>query len=464
MDLRFSAEDERFRAEVRDFLAAKLTPEMREAAMKTTTVFADKELAMRWQAILVARGWAVPAWPREHGGTDWSPTQKYIFGEECAKARAPGLIPLGLRMLAPVLFRYGTEAQKRHYLPRMLSGEHYWCQGYSEPGSGSDLSSLKTTAVKDGDDYLVNGTKIWTTHAQFADHIFCLVRTNPSGKPQAGITFLLIPMNTPGITVEPIITLAGDHEVNQVFFDDVRVPQSNRVGPENEGWTVAKYLLEFERGGGGATPRLKVELDELKAIARHERTERVALLDEPGFRKRIAELEVRTSALEFAELVNLARMARGESPGAGSSLAKNTSVDIEQQINTLKLEAIQHYGLPHANLISLNGHNEGLGRAGVCRDGDGALSQLAGGIGVRRVAGSAEEHHRQGGARSLNPHPWPMVGAISRSRSAIDACRLPGWHDCGPGPRGTRPGCPHFPTCPDPRGARPRSRRRVRCR
>jgi alkylation response protein AidB-like acyl-CoA dehydrogenase len=358
MDLRFSAEDERFRAEVREFLAAKLTPEMREAAMKTTTVFADKELAMRWQALLVARGWAVPAWPREHGGTDWSPTQKYIFGEECAKARAPGLIPLGLRMLAPVLFRYGTEEQKRHYLPRMLSGEHYWCQGYSEPGSGSDLSSLKTTAVRDGDDYLVNGTKIWTTHAQFADHIFCLVRTNPSGKPQAGITFLLIPMNTPGITVEPIITLAGDHEVNQVFFDDVRVPQSNRVGPENEGWTVAKYLLEFERGGGGATPRLKVELDELKAIARHERADGVALFDEPGFRKRIADLEVRTSALEFAELVNLARMSRGESPGAGSSLAKNTSVDIEQQINTLKLEAIQHYGLPHANLISLNGHNE----------------------------------------------------------------------------------------------------------
>jgi len=358
MDLRFSPEDEQFRAEVREFLDAKLTPDMREAAKKTTTVFADKDLAMRWQLILAEKGWAVPAWPREYGGTDWTPTQKYIFGEECAKAHAPGLIPLGLRMLAPVMFKYGTEEQKSYYLPKMLSGEHYWCQGYSEPGSGSDLSSLKTTAVKDGDDYIVNGTKIWTTHAHFADHIFCLVRTNPGVKPQAGITFLLIPMNTPGITVDPIITLAGDHEVNQVFFDDVRVPQSNRVGPENEGWTVAKYLLEFERGGGGASPRLKVALDELKAIAQRERADGVPLFEDPGFRKRVAELEIRTAALEFAELVSLARMSRGESPGPGSSLAKNTSVDIEQQLLTLKLEAIQHYGLPHANFISLNGHNE----------------------------------------------------------------------------------------------------------
>jgi alkylation response protein AidB-like acyl-CoA dehydrogenase len=341
MDLKFSPEDEQFRAEVRDFLDRKLTPDMREAARKTTTVFADKDLAMRWQLILAEKGWAVPVWPREYGGTDWTPTQKYIFGEECAKAHAPGLIPLGLRMLAPVLFKYGTEEQKRHYLPKMLSGEHYWCQGYSEPGSGSDLSSLKTTAVKDGDDYIVNGTKIWTTHAHFADHIFCL-----------------IPMNTPGITVEPIITLAGDHEVNQVFFDDVRVPQSNRVGPENEGWTVAKYLLEFERGGGGASPRLKVALDELKAIARLERADCVPLFEDPGFRKRIAELEIRTAGLEFSELLNLARMSRGESPGPSSSLVKNTSVDIEQQLLTLKLEAIQHYGLPHANFISLNGHNE----------------------------------------------------------------------------------------------------------
>jgi acyl-CoA dehydrogenase len=358
MKLEFSEQDESFRQEVRAFFDAHLTEEMREAARRTTTVFADKDLAMRWQKILVDKGWAVPAWPVEYGGTDWTPTQKYIFSEESARAHAPGLIPLGLRMLAPVLFKYGTDEQKNYYLPRMLSGEHYWCQGYSEPGSGSDLSSLKTTAKKDGSDYVVNGTKIWTTHAQFADHIFCLVRTDSSGRPQAGITFLLIPMNTPGITVEPIITLAGDHEVNQVFFDDVRVPQSNRVGPENEGWTVAKYLLEFERGGGGSAARLKESLAALKSMALQEKDGGVALLDDPSFRARISALEIRTSALEFAELVTLARLSRGESPGAGSSLAKNTSVDIDQSILELKLEVIQHYGLPHANFISLNGYNE----------------------------------------------------------------------------------------------------------
>ena len=238
MNIEFSAEDEVFREEVKNFLSTNLTDEMRREAERTTTVFADKDLAMKWQEILVEKGWAVPAWPVEHGGVAWTPNQKYIWGQECAKSHAPGLIPLGLRMLAPVLFKYGTPEQKAEYLPKILSGEQYWCQGYSEPGSGSDLSSLKTSAVKDGDDYVVNGTKIWTTHAHFADHIFCLVRTDTGVKPQAGITFLLIPLDMPGITVKPIITIADDHEVNQVFFDDVRVPQSNRVGPENEGWTV----------------------------------------------------------------------------------------------------------------------------------------------------------------------------------------------------------------------------------
>lgn len=353
MDLTFSKEDEAFRQEVREFLGANLTEDMREQSIKTTSVFADRDLAMRWQKVLVEKGWAVPAWPVEHGGVEWSVTQKYIFSEECAKARAPGLIPLGLRMLAPVVIRYGTDEQQADLLPKMLSGEHYWCQGYSEPGSGSDLSSLKTAAVKDGDDYIVNGTKIWTTHAHFADHIFCLVRTESSGKPQAGITFLLIPMETAGVTVDPIITLAGDHEVNQVFFDNVRVPQANRLGPENEGWTVAKVLLEFERGGGGSAPGLKVALDELKLIAQREHDDATPLMSDPSFRARVTDAEIRTRALEFAELSNLARMSRGETPGPGSSLAKNTSVDINQAIQELKLEAIHYYGLPHANFISL---------------------------------------------------------------------------------------------------------------
>ncbi len=358
MDVAFSREDEAFREEVRTFLDEKLTPSMRTAAARTTTVFADKDLAMAWQKILVEKGWAVPAWPVEYGGTGWSATQKYIFSEESARASAPGLIPLGLRMLAPVLFKYGTEAQKSHYLPKMLSGEHYWCQGYSEPGSGSDLSSLKLAAVADGDDYILNGAKIWTTHAQFADHIFCLVRTDATGKPQHGITFLLVPMRQPGIKVEPIITLAADHEVNQVFFDNVRVPQANRVGPEHQGWTVAKYLLEFERGSGGAAARIQVSLDHLKAIAKTELRNGVPLWDDRGFRARVSTLEIRAQALQLAEHRTLALLTRGESPGPGSSLAKNVSVDIDQAINELKLEAVQYYGLAHANLISMNGHNE----------------------------------------------------------------------------------------------------------
>ena len=358
MDFTFSAEDEAFRAEVQAFLQAKLTDGMRRAAARTTTVFADKDLAMRWQAILVEQGWAVPSWPVEHGGTGWGPTQKYIFGEELARAGAPGLIPLGLRMLAPVLFKYGTERQKAHYLPKMLSGEHYWCQGYSEPGAGSDLSSLKTAAVQDGDDYLVNGTKIWTTHAQFADHIFCLVRTDSSGRPQHGITFLLIPMSAPGVRVAPIITLAADHEVNQVFFDDVRVPQANRVGPEHEGWNVAKYLLEFERGGGGAAARLRVSINHLKAIAEAEKDGVAPLWASSSFRARVNALDIRIEALQFDEHLTLARMSRGESPGSGSSLAKNNTVEIDQAINELKLEAVSHYAMPHANLISMNGRNE----------------------------------------------------------------------------------------------------------
>ena len=358
MDIAYSKEDEAFREEVRTFLDEKLTPSMREAAARTTTVFADKDLAMAWQKILVEKGWAVPTWPVEYGGTGWTATQKYIYSEENARASAPGLIPLGLRMLAPVLFKYGTEEQKSHYLPKMLSGEHYWCQGYSEPGSGSDLSSLKLPAVAQGDDYILNGSKIWTTHAQFADHIFCLVRTDPTGKPQHGITFLLVPMDTPGVKVEPIITLAADHEVNQVFFDEVRVPQSNRVGPEHQGWTVAKYLLEFERGGGGAAARIQVSLDHLKAIAQAELQGGTPLWEDLGFRARISSLEIRTQGLQLAEHRTLARLSRGESPGTGSSLAKNITVEIDQGINELKMEAVQYYSMPHANLISMNGFNE----------------------------------------------------------------------------------------------------------
>ena len=345
--MNYSKEELAFRDEVRQLLRDELTPEIIAGNKNTTTALGNNDAAMAWQAILNRRGWAGVAWPKEFGGTGWSSNQRYIFNSECEKAGAPKLIPLGLRMLAPVLFKYGTKEQQDHYLPKMLSAEHYWCQGYSEPGSGSDLASLKTRAERDGDFYVVNGTKIWTTNAHHADHIFCLVKTNPDVKPQAGISFLLIEMNTPGISVEPIITMAGDHEVNQVFFDNVRVPISNIVGPENDGWKVAKYLLEFERGGSSVATRLQVDMAELKMLL--DRVE-----GEDALKGRAKEIGIKISALSQMETDMQSKIARGEKPGAGSSLMKIMASTLGQEISTIKMEAIGNYSLPHNNLLLLN--------------------------------------------------------------------------------------------------------------
>ena len=347
MELNYSKEELAFRDEVRQLLRDELTPEIIAGNKSTTTALGNNDAAMAWQAILNRRGWAGVAWPKEFGGTGWSSNQRYIFNSECEKAGAPKLIPLGLRMLAPVLFKYGTKEQQDYYLPKMLSAEHYWCQGYSEPGSGSDLASLKTRAERDGDFYVVNGTKIWTTNAHHADHIFCLVKTNPDVKPQAGISFLLIEMNTPGINVEPIITMAGDHEVNQVFFDNVRVPISNIVGPENDGWKVAKYLLEFERGGSSVATRLHVDMAELKMLL--DRVE-----GEDALKGRAKEIGIKISALSQMETDMQSKIARGEKPGAGSSLMKIMASTLGQEISTIKMEAIGNYSLPHNNLLLLN--------------------------------------------------------------------------------------------------------------
>ena len=353
MEVELDAEELAFQEQVRTLLREELTSEIRAATAKTTTVFADKDVALAWQRILHKRGWAGVSWPKEFGGPGWTSNQRYIFNRECALAGAPGLIPLGLRMLAPVIFRYGTKEQQDYYLPKILSGEHYWCQGYSEPGSGSDLASLKTKAEKDGDDYIVNGTKIWTTHAQFADHIFCLVRTDAEAKPQAGISFLLIDMDSPGVTVEPITTLAGDHEVNQVFLDNIRVPVTNRVGPENEGWVVAKYLLEFERGGGTAATGLRIAMDNLKILL-------VDLPADSDIHERSAKTEVEVTALSQMEAELQSKIATGENIGPGSSLMKNIASMLGQQIAALRLEAMAYYGIPHNNLLWLNG-KEGVG-------------------------------------------------------------------------------------------------------
>ena len=347
MELNYTKEELEFRDEVRQLLRDELTPEIIAGNKNTTTALGNNDAAMAWQAILNKRGWAGVAWPKEFGGTGWSSNQRYIFNSECEKAGAPKLIPLGLRMLAPVLFKYGTKEQQDYYLPKMLSAEHYWCQGYSEPGSGSDLASLKTRAERDGDFYVVNGTKIWTTNAHHADHIFCLVKTNPDVKPQAGISFLLIEMNTPGISVEPIITMAGDHEVNQVFFDNVRVPISNIVGPENDGWKVAKYLLEFERGGSSVATRLHVDMAELKMLL--DRVE-----GEDALKGRAKEIDIKISALSQMETDMQSKIARGEKPGAGSSLMKIMASTLGQEISTIKMEAIGNYSLPHNNILLLN--------------------------------------------------------------------------------------------------------------
>ncbi|MFO0541410.1 MAG: acyl-CoA dehydrogenase family protein [Phenylobacterium sp.] len=343
MHLDLSAEDLAFRDEVRTFLDANLTDELRRAGRRATSVFMDKTYSLAWQKILHGRGWVAPAWPEPYGGPGWSEMQRYIFAAECARAGAPSLAPMGLKMVGPVIMGYGTEDQKAHYLPRILSGEDYWCQGYSEPGAGSDLAALQLRAEREGDSYVLNGTKIWTTHAHWANRMFCLVRTRTDGKAQAGITFVLLDMQTPGVTVRPIITLAGEHEVNQVYFDNVRVPVSGRVGDENQGWTVAKYLLEFERGGGSAAG-LKVSYERLRALARAERSDDGgALIDDPGFRSRLAAVGVILDAVEMTERRVLSELASGRNPGPASSMLKTQGTETMQKLDELAIEGIAAY-------------------------------------------------------------------------------------------------------------------------
>ncbi|MBI1262987.1 MAG: acyl-CoA dehydrogenase [Rhizobiales bacterium] len=343
MDLHFTAEDAAFRDEVRSFIDENLTPELREAGKLTTSVFTDKKWNLAWQKILYKKGWVAPHWPVEYGGTGWNEMQRYIFSSECARAGTPQLSPMGLRMCGPMLMKFGTDEQKAFYLPRILAGEDYWCQGYSEPGSGSDLASLQLKAVREGDDYVLNGTKIWTTHAHFANRMFCLVRTDASGKPQQGITFVLIDMDTPGLKVEPIITLAGEHEVNQVFFDDVRVPVANRVGEENDGWTVAKYLLEFERGGAYAAG-LNIGIEKIREVASAEKSDSgERLMDDAAFARKLAEAAIEIKSMEITEHRVMAELADGKNPGPASSMLKTRGTELRQRLDEIAVEAIAYY-------------------------------------------------------------------------------------------------------------------------
>ncbi len=360
MDLNYSTEDLAFRAEVRAFLEAKLPQDLSDAVRLGRGL--GKEGHDRWHSILNEQGWLAPTWPEEYGGCGWNAVQRHIFEEECCRAHAPRIVPFGLTMLAPVLQKFGSDQQRAYFLPKILSGEHWWCQGYSEPGAGSDLASLRTRAVRDGDHYVVNGQKTWTTLGQYANWIFCLVRTDPDAKQQEGISFLLIDMKTPGITVDPIQTLdqpvKGAQEINQVFFDDVVVPKENLVGEMNKGWTYAKYLLEFERGNAYAG-RLKRGAQKIRTIAKSEVEGGEPIINNPEFKAKLAKLEIAIQALEMTELRILSKLTSGQNMGPESSLMKCRGTDLYQEVVELALEAVGTYGAP---FIPLNhGQNDGVG-------------------------------------------------------------------------------------------------------
>ncbi|WP_259758356.1 acyl-CoA dehydrogenase family protein [Pseudomonas sp. GCEP-101] len=344
MDIHFTPDELAFRDEVRHFLETKLPTDI--ATKVRLGKHLNKADHQRWQRVLAEQGWYATHWPEAFGGTGWNAVQKHIFEEECAAFGAPRTIPFGVNMVAPVIIKFGTPEQQAHYLPRILDGTDWWCQGYSEPAAGSDLASLKTRAVRDGDHYVVNGQKTWTTLGQHADWIFCLVRTDPEAQQQRGISFLLIDMKSPGITVRPIITLDGEHEVNEVFFDNVRVPVENLVGRENEGWTCAKYLLTYERTGLAGIGASKAVLAHLKQVARRELCDGKPMLDDPLFRAQVAEVEMQLMAIEMSTLRILAAAREGGVPGAESSILKVKGTEIRQAISHLLRKVLGPYALP----------------------------------------------------------------------------------------------------------------------
>ena len=350
MDLDFAPEDLAFRDEVRAFIAEAFDDDMRAKLAQSKNNHLDKEAQIRWLKRLSAKGWLAPDWPVEYGGTGWSLGKKYVFDMEMALAGAPATSNMGLRMCAPVVMAFGTPEQKQQHLPKILSADVWWCQCYSEPGSGSDLASLALKAERDGDYYVLNGSKTWTTLAQWADWMFCLVRTSNEEIRQKGISFLLIDMKTPGITIRPIPTLdgppEGEQEINETFFDNVRVPVSNRIGKEGEGWTYAKYLLQFERGNAYA-PGLQNQLRKVRKIAELERSDGGgSMMADPDFRRRLAEVEIKIEALNATELRVFSGRANGEAMGAVSSMLKLEGSQMQQAVTELALEAVGVYKQP----------------------------------------------------------------------------------------------------------------------
>jgi pimeloyl-CoA dehydrogenase large subunit len=345
MDLRFTPEENAFRDDVRAFMKEQLPEAIRAKIIEGRRLGKDDLIA--WQRILNAKGWAVPHWPKEWGGTGWGPVETYLFRDEMQQAPAPEPLPFGVNMLGPVLIAFGSEAQKQRFLPRIANLDDWWCQGFSEPGAGSDLASLKTSAKRLDGHYVVNGQKTWTTLAQYADWIFCLVRTDPAAaKRQEGISFLLIDMKTPGITVRPIQTIDGGHEVNEVFLDDVKVPAENLVGQENKGWDYAKFLLGNERTGIARVGASKARIRRLKELAALEQAGGKPLLADERFRAKITAVEVELKALEMTELRVVAARTRSNKPDPASSILKIKGSEIQQTITELLLEVVGPYALP----------------------------------------------------------------------------------------------------------------------
>lgn len=354
MDLNFTPQEEAFRAEVQAFLKAKLPERI------ATKVKAGQRLSKadqdEWHAILNERGWLANHWPEAYGGPGWGAVEKFIFDTECALAGGPRIVPFGVNMLGPVLIKFGNEAQKKYWLPRILSGEDWWCQGYSEPGAGSDLASVKTTAVRQGDHYIVNGQKTWTTQGQHANMIFCLVRTDREAKAQSGISFLLVDMQSPGVELRPIRTLDGDKEVNEVFFTDVKVPVENLVGEENKGWTYAKYLLTYERTGIAGVGFCIAALAKLKVVAAKVMKNGQPLDQDPLFAARMAQVEIDLENMKTTNLRVIAAVAGGGVPGAESSMLKIRGTEIRQEILSLIRRAVGPYALPFIEEAQYEGY------------------------------------------------------------------------------------------------------------
>ncbi len=354
MDLNFTPQEEAFRAEVQAFLKAKLPERIAtkvKAGQRLTKADQDE-----WHAILNERGWLANHWPEAYGGPGWGAVEKFIFDTECALAGGPRIVPFGVNMLGPVLIKFGNEAQKKYWLPRILSGEDWWCQGYSEPGAGSDLASVKTTAVRQGDHYIVNGQKTWTTQGQHANMIFCLVRTDREAKAQSGISFLLVDMNSPGVELRPIRTLDGDKEVNEVFFTDVKVPVENLVGEENKGWTYAKYLLTYERTGIAGVGFCIAALAKLQVIAAKVMKNGKPLDQDPLFAARMAQVEIDLENMKTTNLRVIAAVAGGGVPGAESSMLKIRGTEIRQEILSLIRRAMGPYALPFIEEAQYEGY------------------------------------------------------------------------------------------------------------